>query len=310
MGNAIETIGKSPDPAKAPPAPDDADERRRNAVGWIIGIITGVSGLVFELLQFTPPLERALSVLVAITFGGTLVEAIKAWPVIRRYKTMLTCTALTIIILCAMTLTAQSSGATSPAPSPPAPSPTLAPAVTSPANPAPSQPAATATATATSPPPSAASGQLNLEYTLPDFTIQGESCPDDSFAPYVLFAPQGFYSDPYSSSEFDSNSDRTLPQGVYQGGNYDLFLDCMDQQIAFKGKVSSFKGTPTAEACKAQLNSNPILGSIDFYTLFGGMQFCLAGADGNLIYLKLLSVSPSSFTSTWTATVWKTPPSN
>jgi hypothetical protein len=139
-----------------------------------------------------------------------------------------------------------------------------------------------------------------VEYSNQDFTIQGAGCGDANSIPYVAFDGQ---------SERPQVTDPNVTVlGTDPTGTWDISLGCGVGEINFNGQAASFSGQPGPEACEAQISSSPLGGPYNFKQLAPGMQFCLLGAEGdNLVYVKLLTVSDNSYTTTWAATGWAIP---
>lgn len=100
-----------------------------------------------------------------------------------------------------------------------------------------------------------------------------------------------------------------MPPGTFPQAPWDLVLDCGDE-IYFNGLSALLTQTPSPEACENQINSGSVQANYFFSGLRDGMQFCLHGISGNLIYLKLTFVSDATFTTTWSATAWTVPSGN
>jgi hypothetical protein len=325
MENAGNTSTQEEIPKESEDGGEDPAERVRN----FIGLATGVAGTVaaflvgFGILPDALLSEQLLNFFAAIGLSGAIIAGIGAWRSIRRFIFMWAFIAIVLACLASLAVVAaraaasQSATGASRAPHTPASSASSLP-VKSPNGFSATSSVGLSAGSQTSVNSPAASSGYAVEFGGQQFTIPGAGCTDDSYYPYVLFMPRG----PYSDAD-DYNTSLSGPDGTYDGGEYDMYLQCYpDVEIGFLGQAAIFSGKPNAEACEKQVTSNPLPagaeagganagGTVDFSQLTPGMQFCLVGGGGNnLVYIKLLAVSDTSYTTTWVATAWTIPAHN
>jgi hypothetical protein len=293
---------------------EDPTVRVRNFVSYAAGIAGTVATFLvgFGILPNASLPEQLLNLFASIGLSGAIIIGIGAWRSVRRFIVMWIFIGVAVICLAALAVVAQrvatpqSAINANPWLSIDAPSAST----TSVASPSRVAPTASVGAAVSSPTPGnspAGSSGYALEYSGQGFSIPGGGCDYDSYYPYVLFTTQAPYSD---ANDYDSSLNG--PDGTYDNGAYDIYLDCFDRQMDFYGQAAIFSGKPDAEACAKRINSYPIAGgTLNFSQLSAGMQFCLLGADGNnLVYVKLITVSDTSYTTTWVATAWTIPANN
>src|ERR1700730_1212210 len=314
MENPNLTSRESEVPEKNSGGDEDPTEQTRN----FIGLATGVAGTVaaflvgFGILPNISLSEQLLNFFEAIGLSGAIIAGIGAWRSVRRFIVMSIFIAVAFICLAALAIVVKTAGTSqsaidvSHAPYAPASSASSLP-VASPNGPSATASAGSSTGSPTSGNSPASSNGYAPEYSGQGFSIPGGGCSDNSYYPYVLFTAQA----PYSDAN-DYNSSGNGPNGTYDNGAYDVYLDCFARQIDFHGQAAIISGKPDAEACAKRINSYPIAGgTLDFSQLSAGMQFCLLGVDGNnLVYVKLITVSDTSYTTTWVATAWTIPANN
>jgi hypothetical protein len=275
-------------------------------VSKFIGLVTGIAGTVaafyvgFGILPNASLSEQLLNFSAAIGLSGAIVAGVGAWRNIRLFIVMwifigvaFSCLAA-LAVVTARTATSQSAiGANGK-------QPTGVPGTPS------------GGTTASSPhsgnSPASSSDGYTPEYSDRPFSIQEDGCNVSGTYPFVYFSKQGpDVTDP-------NNTD--YPPGYFgQQTTWDIYVDCTGGDIAFNQKAAKLSGNPSPDACESQINSEPLTGTtsaqFEFSRLSPGMQFCLDGANGdNLVYVKLLTVSDTSYTTTWVATAWTTPANN
>ncbi len=238
MENAGTAPRESAVPEGTPGVDKNSIEQRRNIAGYAIGVASGIGTFVLEILQFSPLFQRLLSCFVAIALAIVIAEGVKAWPVIRQYRIMLAGVAVAFVCLGSLAVavpqgvqSATGGGRVPYAPSSSARdlsgvSPHQSPAVASVSSNTPS------TSSGNSP---AGSDGYTVEYTGQEFSIPGGGCVDNSYVPYVLFTARAPYSD---ANDYDPSLG--VPDGTYDNGAYDIYLDCFHQQIGFYGQAAAF----------------------------------------------------------------------
>jgi hypothetical protein len=306
MENTGPSSSESETLKKSSGSDDNREERSRNFITYAAGVAGGVTLLVaqFGLLPEVTLAEKLLTFFSVIGLTGAIISGIGAWRSIRRFTVMLiffgTVLSCAVGIAIAATRSAAPKSASGPIISPSVRTPsTSSPPVASPGAGANSSSSGSNQGSSSSE-NSAAGPGYTTEYTGKEFSLPGDECSDTDNEPYVHFASQS-----------------PLAVGNYYGdlmapaAPWDLYLDCLDSEIVFEGSVAGLPGNPSAEACENQINSNPLTGTYAFSRLRSGTQFCLLGTDGtNVVYIKLLSVSDSSFTTKWAATAWSIPSSS
>ncbi len=284
MGNANITSKESKDPEKS----SDGDEDPASRVRDFIGLATGVAGTVaaflvgFGILPNVSLSEQSLNFFAAIGLSGAIIAGIGAWRSIRRFVVMWMFIGVVVICLAALAVVVQrqatSQSATSANRGPSASSPDSGNS------------------------PASSSGQA-VEYSGQYFLIQGGDCSDNNNYPSVLFSGQQ-----PNVTDVDEDAGGVGPVNV---AAWDIYLDCFDREISFYGAAAILPGKPSPGACEMQIDRDPLPGKYAFSQLSPGMQFCLDGADGNyLVYVRLLAVSDTSYTTAWVATAWSIPASS
>ena len=310
MGNAKITSKESRVPEKSSGGDEDPAVRVRD----FIGLATGVAGTVaaflvgFGILPNSSLSEQSLNFFAAIGLSGAIIAGIGAWRSIRRFVVMWMFIGVVVICLAALAVvvqrqaTSQSATSANRGPSTSAPHASADPVAP------PSRVAATTSAGATASSPDAgnspaSSSGRTVEYSGQYFSIQGGDCSDTSNYPSVLFSRQ----EP-NVTDVDENTGGFGPFNVTA---WDIYLDCLKSEISFYRAAAILQGKPSPAACEMQINRDPLPGEYAFSQLSPGTQFCLDGADGNnLVYVRLLSVSDTSYTTTWVATAWSIPASS
>ncbi len=303
MENAGTTSKESEVPGKSSGSgDDDPADRASNFIGQITGIAGTVAAFLvgFGILPNSSLSEQLLNFFAAIGLSGAIIAGIGAWRDIRRFIVMwifigvaLSCLA-GLAVVAARVATPQSATGAGGTPTPRA------------------QGTPSGGAAAGSPNSGSSSASSNggytLEYSDRQFSIAEDGCNASGTYPLVYFSGQGpDVTDP-------NNSD--YPPGLLGAQNtWDIYVDCSGGNIVFNGKAAVLSGSPSPQACESQINSDPLAGATSpqfaFSRLSPGMQFCLDGATGdNLVYVKLLTVSDTSYTTTWVATAWTTPANN
>jgi hypothetical protein len=287
MGNADIMSQES----KGPGGDEDPAVRARDFIGFAAGVAGTVAAFLigFGILPNDSLPEQSLNFCAAIGLSGAIVAGIGAWRSLRRFVIMWMFIGLAVTCLAALAVVAQRQAPPRAATSVNGGTPTNSahPSATS------VTPPRTTAATA----PAVVATSSPVEFSGQSFSIQGNGCGDINNYPSVLFSGQG-----PRVTDADENVGSFGPFNVT---GWDIYLDCWYKKISFYGKAAILQGTPSPSACEMQLNTDPLPGTYAFSQLTAGMQFCLDGADGNnLVYVKLLSVSDTSYTTTWAATAW------
>jgi hypothetical protein len=291
-------------PEKKPDTDEDQEQRFRGTASYVMSVAGTVAAFVagFDILPSSTSAEKALNLITVIGLSGAIIFGIGAWRSGRRFMLMTISTGLSFTCLAALSVVAQTASS--------------AQVIASPASPGGSQP----TSDTGSPGPtgstavptdqgsaSAAPGGYLLIYRKKQFTMPGDSCQtnSESFEPYfayTLFAEQEpMVTAPYYGLD--------LPPS----GSWDMILNCMSSptDIEFSDQASLVSGNPDASACYAAVNSSPIGGrAIEFSRLSSGEHVCMIDSAGELILVTLLSVSDSTYDTSWSATAWSLPPNS
>jgi hypothetical protein len=280
----------------------DDDEDLTEKVSKSIGLVAGIAGTIaafwvgFGIVPNASLSEQLLNFFAAIGLTGAIVAGIGAWRSIRRFIVMwiffgivVSCLAV-LAVVAARAATSQSANGANDK------QPTGIPGTPS--------DGATASSPNSGNSPASSSGGYTLEYSGRQFSIQEDGCISSGTYPFVYFSGQGpDVTDP-------NNTD--YPPGTLLGQQttWDIYVDCTGGDITFNQKAAELSGNPSPDACESQINSDPSA-QFEFSRLSPGMQFCLDGDNGdNLVYVKLLKVSDTSYTTTWVATAWTTPANN
>jgi hypothetical protein len=310
MGNANITSKESKVPEKSSGGDEDPAVRVRD----FIGLATGVAGTVaaflvgFGILPNVSLSEQSLNFFAAIGLSGAIIAGIGAWRSVRRFVVMWAFIGVVVICLAALAVVAQRQTASQSATSTNRDLSTNSPRASAVPVAPPSRVAATTSAGAAAGSPDPGNSPANssgqtVEYSGQYFSIHGGDCSDTSNYPSVLFTGQ----EPHVT-DADENTGGIGPFNV---AAWDIYLDCLNSKISFNGPAAILQGKPSPGACEMQINRDPLPGEYAFSQLSPGMQFCLDGADGNnLVYVRLLSASDTSYTTTWVATAWSIPASS
>jgi hypothetical protein len=151
---------------------------------------------------------------------------------------------------------------------------------------------------------SAAPGDYLPKYSNQQFTMHGNGCQTDStfdtYFAYVLFTGQELK---VTAPFYDSD---VLPPA----GSWDMTLNCgsVPTDIAFSDPAAIALGNPDAKSCDTAVNTAPLAAGIPFPQLSLGEHVCMISSSADeLILVTLLSVSDSSYNTSWSATVWSLP---
>jgi hypothetical protein len=302
MGNAGTTSKESEVSKESSGDGEDLTEK----VSKFIGLVTGIAGTVaafyvgFQILPNASLAEQLLNFFAAIGLSGAIIAGIGAWRNIRRFITMWIFIGVVVSCLAALAVVAARAATSQSAIGANGAQRTRFPSTPSGAT--------TASSPNSGSSPASSNGGYTQEYSDRRFEIQGDGCSSSGTYPLVYFSGQGpDVTDP-------NNTD--YPPGFFgDQKTWDIYVDCSGGDIVFNQKAAKLSGNPSPEACESQINSAPLTGTssaqFEFSRLSPGMQFCLDGANGdNLVYVKLLTVSDTSYTTTWVATAWTTPANN
>lgn len=302
MENAGTTSKESEVSKKSSGDGEDLTEK----VSKYISLVTGIAGTVaafyvgFGILPNASLSEQLINFSAAIGLSGAIIAGIWAWRNIRLFIVMWIFIGVAVSCLAALAAVAARAATSQSAMGTNGTQTTRVPGTPS-------------GGTTTSSPhsgnsPASSNDRYTPEYSNRPFSIQEDGCNASGTYPFVYFSGQGpDVTDP-------NNTD--YPPGFFgQQNTWDIYVDCTGGDIAFNQKAAELSGNPSPDACESQINSEPLAGTtsaqFEFSRLSPGMQFCLDGSNGdNLVYVKLLTVSDTSYTTTWVATAWTTPANN
>lgn len=284
----------------------DDGEDLTEKVNKFIGLVTGIAGTVaafyvgFGILPNALLSEQLLNFFAAIGLSGAIIAGIGAWRNIRRFIIMWIFIGVVVSCLAALAAVAARAATSQSAVGANGTQPTRVRGTPS--------AGATASAPNSGNSPASSNGGYTPEYRDRRFEIQEDGCNASGTYPFVFFSGQG-------PDVTDPNNTDYPPWYFGQQTTWDIYVDCSGGDIGFSQKAAELWGNPSPEACESQINSAPLAGApsaqFEFSRLRPGMQFCLDGANGdNLVYVKLLTVSDTSYTTTWVATAWTTPANN
>lgn len=284
-------------PEKKPDTGEDQEQRFRGTVSYVMSVLGTVAAFAagFGLLPSSTSAEKVLNVITVIGVSGAIIFGIGAWRSGRRFMLMTISAGLAFTCLAALLVVAQTASGAQGPPSPPfTPSPGSSQLTSGTGSPGPTGSTAAPTGQGGA---IAASVGYRLMYSKQKFTMPGDSC--QSGYPYVLFTLQG--------------PSVTVING-FPIGSYDMFMSCVSQDpdILFGGQVAFVSGNPDANTCYTTVKRIPIGGNaIQFSQLNSDKQVCMIdNSSDELILVTLLSVSDSTYDTSWSATVWSLPPNS
>jgi hypothetical protein len=302
----MENAGTTPKESDVSEESSGDGEDLTEKVNKFIGLVTGIAGTVaafyvgFGILPNASLSEQLLNFFAAIGLSGAIIAGIGAWRNIRRFIVMWLFIGVAVSCLAALAAVAARAAASGSAIGANGTQSTRVPGAPS------------GGTTASSPnsgnSPASSNGGYAQEYSDRQFEIQEDGCNSGGTYPFVYFSGQG-------PNVTDPNNTDYPPWYFGQQTTWDIYVDCAGGDIVFNGKAAKLSGNPSPEACENQINTAPLAGTpsaqFEFSRLSPDMQFCLDGANGdNLVYVKLLTVSDTSYTTTWVATAWTTPANN
>jgi hypothetical protein len=281
----------------------DREKRVRDAIVYGLSISSGVAtyAIGFDILPSSTTVEKALIFLTALGVTGAVIAGIGAWHSFRRFIFMAASAGMAFVFIAALSVAAQQSatgpqaqGATSPVT--PAGDGTIASDASS-GSPA----TAPASSSSLGTPNAPAVLSTNVpKYRNQPFEIPGGGCQVTNVYSYVIFGAQ---QPEVTASAYSGDGGPPTP--------YDLVLDCTvdPAQIDFGGQTAVVSGNPGAAACDAAIHRHPLAGnSFPFTQLNKGEQFCMINDSGDeLVMVTLLSMSNTSYDTTWSATAWSIP---
>jgi hypothetical protein len=287
-------------PAQSSNEDGDREKRVRDAVVYILSISSGIAtfAIGFGILPSSTGAEKVLIFLTALGVTGAVISGIGAWHSIRRFIFMAASAGMGFVFLAALSVAAQQS-----APAPQVQSATGAVTPTgdgtiasgaSSGSPAPASSSSLRTPNA-----SAALSTYVLKYSNQQFKIPGGGCQYTDRYSYVIFGAQ---QPEVTASAYSGDAEPPTP--------YDLVLDCSvdPAQIDFGGQTAIVSGYPGAATCDKDIHQDPVAGSLPFTQLNTGEQFCMINNSGDeLVLVTLLSMSNTSYDTTWSAIAWSIP---
>ena len=291
-------------PEKKPDTDEDQEQRFREPVSFGMSVAGTVAAFVagFGILPSSTSAEKVLILVTVIGVSGAIIFGIGAWRSGRRFLLMATSAGLAFTCLAALSVAAQSASSAQGTPS--ALSPDTSQSASGMPNGSPGTKGSTA-APAGQGNASTAPGGYLLKYSNKAFTMHGNGCRSNGFSnyyAYVLFTGQ----EPKVTAPFYYVD---LPPS----GSWDMVLNCVSSptDIEFSDQVAIASGNPDASACDTAVNTAPLSAGIPVRQLSAGEHVCMISSSADeLILITLLSVSGSSYDTSWSATVWSLPPNS
>jgi hypothetical protein len=291
-------------PEKKPDTNEDQEQRFREPLSFGMSVAGTVAAFVagFGILPSSTWAEKAFILVTAIGVSGAIIFGIGAWRSGRRFMLMAISASLAFTSLAALSVAAQTASSAQGTVSSPS-ADTSQPASGAPTG-SPGPTGSTAAPAAQGSASAAPSGYL-LKYSNKAFTMHGNGCQwngVDIYYAYVLFTGQ----EPKVTAPF-------YYSGLPPSGSWDMILNCgpSPTDIEFSDQVAITSGNPDANACDTAVNTAPLSAGIPVRQLSVGEHVCMISSSADeLILVTLLSVSDSSYDTSWSATVWSLPPNS
>ncbi len=291
-------------PGKKLDRDEDQEQRFREPLSFGMSVAGTVAAFVagFGILPSSTSPEKVLILITVIGVSGAIIFGIGARRSGRRFMLMAISAGLALTCLAALSVVAQTAPGSLVNPSPPSAG-TSPPASGTPTDSSSSTGATAALAGQGS--ASTAAGGYLLEYSNKDFTMNGNGCQENDFASYyayVLFTGQ----EPQVTAPF-------YDIGLPPSSSWDMILNCVSSptDIEFSDQAAIDYGNPDANSCDTVVHTAPISAGIPFPELRKGEHVCMISTSADeLILVTLLSLSDSSYDTSWSATVWSLSPSS
>jgi hypothetical protein len=282
----------------------DQEQRFREPLSFGMSVAGTVAAFVagFGILPSSTSPEKVLILITVIGVSGAIIFGIGAWRSGRRFMFMAISVGLAFTCLAALSVAAQTTSSAQGTPS------HLSSDTSQPASGTPTGslgPTGSTAALAGQGSASTTTDGYMLKYRNKAFTMNGNSCQAKDFEDYyayVLFVGQ----EPQVTAPFYYID---LPPS----GSWDMTLDCVSSptDIEFSDQAAIASGNPDANACDTAVNTAPLSAGIPFSELSVGEHVCMISSSADeLILVTLLSVSDSSYDTSWSATVWSLPPNS